>query len=201
MLYQLVILIFLLSGIFPYEKQTNMTKLLFSCAGGRKKLWRRKGAAAAWFATILWATASILQCAQVLRSGGSFAGLFEPAATLSWFSQVPSQIPLAAVLAGIFLLRLLLLLSVTGIILFVSFHSKNLPMALCINAVILLLPACIDYLTGYSGLILSAMEGLQLLYDRGATGGILLGIYALVGLCGYALTLAIVPPPTTRSPS
>lgn len=187
-LYELVTLVFLLAGIFPIEKKTKMARILAALPGGREKLNRRKCRMAAGVVGILWLAGSIMQVLQVIRSGGSFSGLLEPAAVLEVFSGVPAGICLGAILAGIFLLRLVLLLCVTGILLGIGSCCSSTAAAAAIGSVLLLVPAAAEYLFGIPGMLLAVLDAVQNLWERPAVMAAQTAVLLILGITGFRIS-------------
>lgn len=183
--YELIILVFLFAGVFSHENKTKMTRILAASPKGRRILNRRKGRMVRWTVVLLWMTGSIMQFRQIIISGGSFHGLLEPAAAVDVFAALPVWIPFGAALAGVCLLRLLLLLSICGILMGIGSKCKSTAQAAAAGAVLVLVPSGLEYLFSLRFFPLSMLDAVQNLWEKPSIMLIESIIFIAIGVMGY----------------
>ncbi len=183
--YELIILVFLFAGVFPHENKTKMARILIASPKGRRILNRRKCRMARWTVVFLWLAGSIMQFRQIIISGGSFHGLFEPAAAVSVFAKFPVWISFGAALAGVCVLRLILLLSVCGILMGIGSKCKNTAQAAAIGAIFVLVPSGLEYLFSFRFFPLSMLDAIQNLWTDSTGMRIESAALVVAGTVGY----------------
>lgn len=188
-LYELTTVVFLFAGIFPYEKKTKMEKLLLTSQKGRQVLNSRKCKMAVWTVILLWLIGSFLQFRQIIISGGSFKGLLEPAPVVEVFSKMPNSIPLGLAIFSVCLLRLILLLSVCGILLGIGSKCKTTAQAAAIGTVLFLLPSGVEYLFSLQFFPLSILDAVQNLWEEPIIMLVESGILIALGIVGYIVAI------------
>ena len=175
------------AGVFPHENKTKMARILAASPKGRRVLNRRKCRMARWTVVFLWLTGSIMQFRQIIISGGSFHGLLEPAAVVDVFAALPVWIPFGVALACVCLLRLLLLFSVCGILMGIGSKCKSTAQAAAVGAVLVLVPAGVEYLFSLSFFPLSMLDAIQNLWEKPTVMLIESIVLVAAGAVGYAV--------------
>lgn len=188
-LYELIVLIFLFAGVFPYEKKTKMRPLMMAYPRGRRILNRRKCRMAVWTVTFLWLIGSIMQFRQITVSGGSFHGLLEPAPVVDVFAALPVWIPLGLALAGVCLLRLIALLCVCGVILGIGSRCKSAAQTAAIGVLLFLLPSGLEYVFSLRFFPLSVLDVIQNLWEAPNVMLIESVILIIMGSVGYCVAV------------
>lgn len=188
-LYELLVLTFLLAGVFTYERKTKMLRLLEASPKGRMTLNIRKCRMSAATAGVLWLASSIMQLRQIAISGGSFNWLLEPAPVLEVFAALPAWLPLGAAIAGICLIRLALLLGVCGVLLGIGSRCKSTVTAAAAGGIVFLLPSALEYVLSLRFFPLSVLDAVQNLWEN---PGLMLAetlILVTAGCIGYAAAI------------
>ena len=126
-----------------------------------------------------------MQFRQIIISGGSFHGLFEPAAAVSVFAKFPVWISFGAALAGVCVLRLILLLSVCGILMGIGSKCKNTAQAAAIGAIFVLVPSGLEYLFLFRFFPLSMLDAIQNLWTDSTGMRIESAALVVAGAVGY----------------
>ena len=128
-----------------------------------------------------------MQFRQIIISGGSFHGLLEPAAAVNVFAALPVWIPFGVALAGVCLLRLILLFSVCGILMGIGSKCKSTAQAAAVGTVLVLVPAGVEYLFSLSFFPLSMLDAIQNLWEKPMVMLIESIVLIAAGAVGYAV--------------
>lgn len=150
--------VFLLAGMFPYEKKNKMAPLLRASLRGRNLLWRKKIMVGLGMTGILWLSDSVNEIWCILSAGGSLGQFAAPYASLlpeSRFPEIiPSGWPIGAVLLLYFLLRLAVLWGTACLFLLLSVRFRKTESAalggILLIAVLAALPGGTDILSAVS---------------------------------------------------
>ena len=152
----MLFLVLTLAPIASQERQNNMTVLLTSTSGGRKRLWLRKQLVLLTVTAFVWLMVYGGEVNHTLKAYGAFQCLSAPSFSLELFRNAPS-IPLGGMLALYYGAKLLVLL-VIGEICFVlsSRCSKNRD-AILVCCAVLLIPAALAAIGSAVGEYLSLL--------------------------------------------
>lgn len=150
----MLFLVLTLAPIASQERQNNMTVLLTSTSGGRKRLWLQKQLVLLTVTVFVWLVVYGGEVFHTINAYGAFRCLSAPAFSLELFRNAPS-IPLGGMLALYYGAKLLVLL-VIGEICFVlsSRCSKNRD-AILVCCAVLLIPAALAAIGSVVGEYLS----------------------------------------------
>ena len=152
----MLFLVLTLAPIASQERQNNMTVLLTSTSGGRKRLWLRKQLVILAVTVFVWLMVYGGELIHTVNAYGAFQCLSAPAFSLEMFRDA-AAIPLGGVITLYYGAKLLVLL-VIGEICFVlsSRCSKNRD-AILVCCAVLLIPAALAAIGSAVGEILSLL--------------------------------------------
>ena len=132
----------LLGGIFAYERQNNMGKLLRSTIGGRKKLFWIKQAAALLFGLLLFFGIYGKEIAEVAK----LPYQERPAADFMLFRSVSRTVSLGELLGLLYLIRGAVTIVLIEVILLISRFTRKASTGQIAATAFLTVPAALGYL-------------------------------------------------------
>lgn len=148
----LLFLVLLLAPIASQEQQNEMTILLRSAPGGRKKLFQRKQLVLAAVTIAVWAMVYGWEVFKTIQVHGAFQCLGAPAYSLALFR---SAIPLGWLVVLYYIAKLLVLLTVSEICFFLSARCAKNRDAILLCCGVLLIPAALAVIGSAVGEFLS----------------------------------------------
>ena len=152
----MLFLVLTLAPIGSQERQNNMTVLLTSTSGGRKRLWFRKQVVLLAVTTFVWLMVYGGELIHTVHAYGAFQCLSAPAFSLELFRNVPS-IPLGAMLALYYGAKLLVLLIIGEICFALSSRCSKNRDAILVCCAVLLIPAALAAIGSAVGTYLSLL--------------------------------------------
>ena len=155
-LFTMLFLVLTLAPIGSQERQNNMTVLLTSTSGGRKRLWFRKQVVLLAVTTFVWLMVYGGELIHTINAYGVFRCLSAPAFSLELFRNAPS-IPLGAMLALYYGAKLLVLLVVGEICFALSSRCSKNRDAILVCCAVLMIPAALAAIGSAVGEYLSLL--------------------------------------------
>lgn len=150
----MLFLVLTLAPIGSQERQNNMTVLLTSTSGGRKRLWFRKQVVLLVVTAFVWLMVYGGELIHTVNAYGAFQCLSAPAFSLELFRNAPS-IPLGGMLALYYGARLLVLLVIGEICFALSSQCSKNRDAILVCCAVLLIPAALAAIGSVVGEYLS----------------------------------------------
>jgi hypothetical protein len=136
----------MIAGVFAYEHQQKMKYLLCSTDKGRSVLWRKKTVSACILTAVVWL---IVYGSEILHTIRVYGGLHSLSAPIqSIMNGFPFEMSILSYLVLMYLLRLLVLLTVTFMVLLVSNLCSKVNAAVIASLAIFTLPASIVIMGG-----------------------------------------------------
>lgn len=161
----MLFLVLTLAPIASQERQNNMTVLLTSTSGGRKRLWLQKQLVLLTLTTFVWLMIYGGELIHTVKAYGAFQCLSAPAFSLELFRNAPS-IPLGGMLALYYGAKLLVLLFMGEICFALSSRCSKNRDAILVCCAVLLIPAALAAIGSAVGELLSfiiPLGGVELL--------------------------------------
>ena len=152
----MLFLVLTLAPIVSQERQNNMTVLLTSTSGGRKRLWLQKQLVLLTLTTFVWLMIYGSELIHTVKAYGAFQCLSAPAFSLELFRNAPS-IPLGAMLALYYGAKLLVLLVIGEICFALSSRCSKNRDAILVCCAALLIPAALAAIGSAVGEYLSLL--------------------------------------------
>ena len=150
----MLFLVLTLAPIGSQERQNNMTVLLTSTSGGRKRLWFRKQVVLLVVTAFVWLMVYGGELIHTVNAYGAFQCLSAPAFSLELFRNAPS-IPLGGMLALYYGAKLLVLLVIGEICFALSSQCSKNRDAILVCCAVLLIPAALAAIGSVVGEYLS----------------------------------------------
>ena len=150
----MLFLVLTLAPIASQERQNNMTVLLTSTSGGRKRLWRRKQLVLLAVTAFVWLMVYGGELIHTVNAYGTFQCLSAPAFSLELFRDA-AAIPLGGMLALYYGAKLLVLLVVGEICFALSSKCSKNRDAILVCCAVLLIPAALAAIGSAMGELLS----------------------------------------------
>ena len=147
-------LVLTLAPIASQERQNNMTVLLTSTSGGRKRLWLRKQVVLLAVTAFVWLMVYGGELIHTVNAYGAFQCLSAPAFSLELFRNA-AAIPLGGMLALYYGVKLLVLLVIGEICFTLSSRCSKNRDAVLICCAVLLIPAALAAIGSVVGEYLS----------------------------------------------
>lgn len=138
----MLFLVLTLAPIASQERQNNMTVLLTSTSGGRKRLWLQKQLVLLAVTVFVWVMVYGGELIHTVKAYGAFQCLSAPAFSLELFRNAPS-IPLGGMLALYYGAKLLVLLVIGEICFVISSRCSKNRDAILVCCAVLLIPAAL----------------------------------------------------------
>ena len=138
----MLFLILTLAPIGSQERQNNMTVLLTSTSGGRKRLWLQKQLVLLTVTAFVWLMVYGGELTHTVNAHGAFQCLSAPAFSLELFRNAPS-IPMGGMLALYYGAKLLVLLVIGEICFALSSRCSKNRDAILVCCAVLLIPAAL----------------------------------------------------------
>ncbi len=138
----MLFLVLTLAPIASQERQNNMTVLLTSTSGGRKRLWFRKQLVLLAVTAFVWLMVYGGELIHTVNAYGAFQCLSAPAFSLELFRNAPS-IPLGGMLALYYGAKLLVLVLIGEICFALSSQCSKNRDAILVCCAVLLIPAAL----------------------------------------------------------
>ena len=138
----MLFLILTLAPIGSQERQNNMTVLLTSTSGGRKRLWFQKQLVLLAVTAFVWLMVYGGELIHTVNAHGAFQCLSAPAFSLELFRNAPS-IPMGGMLALYYGAKLLVLLVIGEICFALSSRCSKNRDAILVCCAVLLIPAAL----------------------------------------------------------
>ena len=138
----MLFLVLTLAPIASQERQNNMTVLLTSTSGGRKRLWLQKQLVLLAVTVFVWLMVYGGELIHTVNAYGAFQCLSAPAFSLELFRNAPS-IPLGGMLALYYGAKLLVLLVIGEICFALSSQCSKNRDAILVCCAVLLIPAAL----------------------------------------------------------
>ena len=138
----MLFLILTLAPIGSQERQNNMTVLLTSTSGGRKRLWLQKQLVLLTVTAFVWLMVYGGELTHTINAHGAFQCLSAPAFRLELFRNAPS-IPMGGMLALYYGAKLLVLLVIGEICFALSSRCSKNRDAILVCCAVLLIPAAL----------------------------------------------------------
>lgn len=161
----MLFLVLTLAPIGSQERQNNMTVLLTSTSGGRKRLWLRKQVVLLAVTAFVWLMVYGGELIHTANAYGAFQCLSAPAFSLELFRNA-AAIPLGSMIALYYGAKLLVLLVVGEICFALSSRCSKNRDAIMVCCAILLIPAALAAIGSAVGELLSfiiPLGGVELL--------------------------------------
>lgn len=161
----MLLLVLTLAPIGSQERQNNMTVLLTSTSGGRKRLWLQKQLVLLTVTAFVWMMVYGGELIHTVKAYGAFQCLSAPAFSLELFRNAPS-IPLGGMLALYYGAKLLVLLVIGEICFALSSRCSKNRDAILVCCAVLLIPAALAAIGSALGELLSfiiPLDGAELL--------------------------------------
>ena len=136
----------MIAGVFAYEHQQKMKYLLCSSDKGRKVLWRKKTVSACILTTVVWLIIYGFEILNTIEVYGSLHSLSAPIQSI--MSEFPFGMSILSYLVLMYLLRLLVLLTLSFMVLLVSNLCSKVNSAVIASLAIFSLPAAIAIMGG-----------------------------------------------------
>ena len=138
----MLFLVLTLAPIGSQERQNNMTVLLTSTSGGRKRLWLQKQLVLLTVTAFVWLMVYGGELIHTVNAYGAFQCLTAPVFSLELFRNAPS-IPLGSMLALYYGAKLLVLLTIGEICFALSSRCSQNRDAILVCCAVLLIPAAL----------------------------------------------------------
>ena len=145
-----------LAPIASQERQSNMTVLLTSTSGGRKRLWLLKQLVLLTVTAFVWLMVYGGELIHTVKAYGAFQCLSAPAFSLELFRNAPS-IPLGGMLALYYGAKLLVLLIIGEICFALSSRCSKNRDAILVCCAVLMIPAALAAIGSAVGEYLSLL--------------------------------------------
>ena len=152
----MLFLVLTLAPIASQERQNNMTVLLTSTSGGRKRLWLQKQLVLLTVTAFVWIVVYGGEVFHTINAYGAFQCLSAPAFSLELFRNAPS-IPLGGMLALYYGAKLLVLLIIGEICFALSSRCSKNRDAILVCCAVLLIPAALAAIGSAVGEYLSLL--------------------------------------------
>lgn len=165
----MLFLVLTLAPIASQERQNNMTVLLTSTSGGRKRLWRRKQLVLLAVTAFVWLMVYGGELIHTVNTYGTFQCLSAPAFSLELFRDA-AAIPLGGVITLYYGAKLLVLLVIGEMCFALSSRCSKNRDAILVCCAVLLIPAALAAIGSAVGELLSFLVPL---------GGVELFIFAI----------------------
>ncbi|MFA7673283.1 MAG: hypothetical protein WCY62_05470 [Clostridia bacterium] len=136
----------MIAGVFAYEHQQKMKYLLCSTDKGRSVLWRKKTVSACILTTVVWLIVYGFEILHTTRVYGSLHSFSAPIQSI--MSEFPFRMSILSYLVLMYLLRLVVLLTVSFMVLLVSNLCSKVNAAVIVSLAIFILPASIVIMGG-----------------------------------------------------
>jgi hypothetical protein len=150
----MLFLVLTLAPIGSQERQNNMTVLLTSTSGGRKRLWLRKQLVLLAVTAFVWLMVYGGEVIHTVNAYGAFQCLTAPAFSLELFRNT-AAIPLGGMLALYYGAKLLVLLVIVEICYALSSRCRKNRDAILVCCAVLLIPAALASIGSALGELLS----------------------------------------------
>lgn len=163
----MLFLILILAPIASQERQNNMTILLNSTSGGRKRLWFKKQLVLIAVTTFVWLIVYGGELIHTVNAYGSFKCLSAPMFSLELLRNFAVVIPLGVVLVLYYMAKLLVLLIIGEICFALSTRCSKNRDAILVCCGVLLIPAALAAIGSTVGELLSfivTLGGAELLH-------------------------------------
>ena len=161
----MLFLVLTLAPIASQERQNNMTVLLTSTSGGRKRLWLQKQLVLLTLTTFVWLMIYGGEVIHTVKAYGAFQCLSAPTFSLELFRD-SAAIPLGGMLALYYGAKLLVLLTIGEICFALSSRCSKNRDAILVCCAVLLIPAALAAIGSAVGELLSfiiPLGGVELL--------------------------------------
>ena len=161
----MLFLVLTLAPIASQERQNNMTVLLTSTSGGRKRLWLQKQLVLLTLTTFVWLMIYGGELIHTVKAYGAFQCLSAPTFSLELFRD-SAAIPLGGMLALYYGAKLLVLLTIGEICFALSSRCSKNRDAILVCCAVLLIPAALAAIGSAVGELLSfiiPLGGVELL--------------------------------------
>ena len=161
----MLFLVLTLAPIASQERQNNMTVLLTSTSGGRKRLWLRKQLVILAVTVFVWLMVYGGELIHTVNTYGAFQCLPAPALSLELFRNAPS-IPLSGMIALYYGAKLLVIFVIGEICFALSSRCSKNRDAILVCCAVLLIPAALAAIGSAVGELLSfivPLGGVELL--------------------------------------
>lgn len=152
----MLFLVLTLAPIGSQERQNNMTVLLTSTSGGRKRLWLQKQLVLLTVTAFVWLMVYGGEVFHTINAYGAFQCLSAPSFSLELFRNAPS-IPLGSMLALYYGAKLLVLLTIGEICYALSSRCSKNRDAILVCCAVLLIPAALAAIGSAVGEYLSLL--------------------------------------------
>jgi len=162
----MLFLVLTLAPIDSQERQNNMTVLLTSTSGGRKRLWLRKQVVLLAVTAFVWFMVYGGELIHTVNAYGVFQCLSAPAFSLELFRNSAVAIPLGSMIALYYSAKLLVLLVIGEICFALSSRCSKNRDAILVCCGVLLIPAALAAIGSAVGELLSfliPLGGVELL--------------------------------------
>ncbi len=156
----LLFVVLMFAGIFAYENKNNTKAILRSSENGMNKIWRVKAGAAILLTTFIWA---VIYGTQIVLCSFTYGGLHTlnvPIGSFLEMTSLPSSMTAGTWLVLIYLLRLLIMYSLTGATVFISGLLKNVNLATIVCCAVLILPALLFAIVGNGAIKITFADAL-----------------------------------------
>lgn len=177
-------IIIILSNVFAYEKQSMVYPVLMSSFKGRQFLFRKKVLAATIITLIIWLCTSCVEVISVcIRS--PIENLNAPIYSIEFLNIIPFNCSLIIFLLGLYISKLLIMISVCFIVCLISTLGKY-EISMIISTILLVVPALLYILGidfwGYISVIPPLASMKLILSSNGTTYFIQLVLMLILGI-------------------
>lgn len=132
-------MIIILSNVFAYEKQSMVYPVLMSSLKGRKFLFRKKVTAAVIITLIIWLCTSCVELISICIRY-PLENLNAPIQSIEFLEIIPFNCSIIIFLSGLYISKLLLMISVCFVVCLVSTFGKY-EISMIISTILLVVPA------------------------------------------------------------
>ena len=164
----MLFLVLTLAPIASQEQQNNMTVILTSTSGGRKRLWHRKQLVLLAVTVFVWIMVYGSELIHTVNAYGAFQCLSAPAFSLELFRDSAIAIPLGGMVAIYYGAKLLVLLVIGEICFALSSRCSKNRDAILLCCSVLLIPAALAAIGSEIGELLSflvPLGGVEILFS------------------------------------
>lgn len=133
------VLIILLSGVFAYEKKSNVYYTMKATYRGRNYIFRKKTAVASIVAVFIWLVTGATDFYGVLVNY-NLENLTAPVKSLMFFKELPFQVSIMTYLILVYLIKLVMVLCVAYIICFISAVTRY-EVCIAVSTLVLVVPS------------------------------------------------------------
>lgn len=133
------LLIILLSGVFAYEKKSNVHYTLKATYRGRNYIFRKKILVSSIIAVVLWIVTGVTDFYRVLVNN-NLENFTAPIKSLMFFKDLPFEVSIITYLILVYLIKLVMILCVAYIICYISSVTRY-EVCIAVSTLVLVVPS------------------------------------------------------------